>query len=248
FGCRVYKSSGISSGISSGQEDMRSLINSESTVSFISRSERSGGEVTSGSTTGRFWQYLKSRGRTTLHEFPQGNQALSNYCKFIPESGPSNGDATVETGVSGAHSTNGKHANDPWWVKYRGNILFILFGMLLFLAILAIILVVILNGPKSAKTITVIDTNELIGPTEGPYYHIDLSGFGGKLQGVSNENIAYLEALGVKSVIISQVLEFDDASSKGVVNFTKVDGEYGDQSEFTDLVSRLKEKGTYASL
>ncbi|CAG7785371.1 unnamed protein product, partial [Allacma fusca] len=55
--------------------------------------------------------------------------------------------------------------------------------------------------------------------------------------------IAYLEALGVKSVIISQVLEFDDASSKGVVNFTKVDGEYGEQSEFTDLVSRFMEKG-----
>ncbi|CAG7816015.1 unnamed protein product, partial [Allacma fusca] len=149
--------------------------------------------------------------------------------KFIPGSDPSNGDARVEIGVSGAHSKNGRSANDPLWVKYRGNILFVLFGMVLLTA-LTIILVIILNGPKSAEIITVIDTNELIGPTAGPYYHIDLSGFGGKLQRVSNEKIAYLEGLGVKSVIISQVLEFDDAGSKGVVNFTKVDVEYGGQS------------------
>ncbi|CAG7786905.1 unnamed protein product, partial [Allacma fusca] len=60
---------------------------------------------------------------------------------------------------------------------------------------------------------------------------------------ISNEYISHLESLGVKSVIISQVLEFDDSSAKGVVNFEKVHVEYGDQRTFTDLVSRLKEKG-----
>ncbi|CAG7826932.1 unnamed protein product, partial [Allacma fusca] len=125
----------------------------------------------------------------------------------------SNGDARVEIALPGTHSNNGKFANDPWWVKSKGNrrLQFVLVGLIL-LVILVMILVITLKGPKSAKIITVTDTNELIGPTAGPYYRIDLSGFGGKLQGVSREIIAYLEALGVKSVIISQVLEFDDAS------------------------------------
>ncbi|CAG7821219.1 unnamed protein product, partial [Allacma fusca] len=121
--------------------------------------------------------------------------------KFVPGSDPSDGDDRVEIG---AHSKNGKSANDSLWVKYRQRILCILFGLIL-LVILVIILVIILSGSTSAKTITVIDTNEIIGPTAGPYYHIDLARFGGNLQGVSNEKIAYLEALGIKSVIISQV-------------------------------------------
>ncbi|CAG7817459.1 unnamed protein product, partial [Allacma fusca] len=133
----------------------------------------------------------------------------------------------------------GKSANDPCYLKYH----WILFIIFLLVITAMIVTVILLNFSKNTETVTNFVVNELIGPTAGPYYHIDLSGFGGKLQGISNKYITYLEVLGVKSVIISQILEFDDSSAKGVMNFKKVDVEYGDQSTFTDLVSRLKEKG-----
>ncbi|CAG7733394.1 unnamed protein product [Allacma fusca] len=92
---------------------------------------------------------------------------------------PSRGYHKTEIFRSRYQHENGKSTTYPWYFK-NCRILCVLF-LLVFLAIIALIRANIpLNAPKIQTSIS----NELMGPTAGPYYHIDVSAFVGKLQGM----------------------------------------------------------------
>jgi len=159
--------------------------------------------------------------------------------QFIPASGrggdPQNGDAKVEIGdaiavtpfVGLGKEDLMKFANDPFWVRLRW-ILFILFWVL-WVAMLAGAIVIIILAPKCKDPKSV--TQQIV--ENGPFYQIYLKSFSpnGNLDGLKDK-VSYIKDLGVKSVIISDVVDKTD--------FKKLDKNFGgDVSTLKNVVEEF---------
>jgi len=181
-----------------------------------------------------------------LVEEKNGHNSKAIEVKYMTPNSQ-NGDAKIDIeNLKTAFAGMGKEelmkfASDPFWVRTRW-FLFILFW-LLWIAMLAGAIAIIVLAPKCAP------------PTprewweQSPLYKADVDTFGrdaGKLQGDLKgftTKLDYLKNLGIKTVVLSNILKVSDKQSDGIDEFKTIAPAYGTLDDFKALVSAAKEKG-----
>ncbi|XP_046689317.1 neutral and basic amino acid transport protein rBAT-like [Homalodisca vitripennis] len=175
-----------------------------------------------------------------------GHNSKGIEVKYITPSSQ-NGDAKIDIeNLKSAFAGMGKEelmkfASDPFWVRTRW-FLFILFW-LLWAAMLAGAIAIIILAPKCAP------------PTprewweQSPLYKANVATFtkdSSKLQGDLKgftTKLEYLSSLGVKTVVLSNILKVSDKESDGVDEFKTVAPSFGTLEDLKALISAAKDKG-----
>ncbi|KAG8271781.1 hypothetical protein J6590_055404 [Homalodisca vitripennis] len=175
-----------------------------------------------------------------------GHNSKGIEVKYITPSSQ-NGDAKIDIeNLKSAFAGMGKEelmkfASDPFWVRTRW-FLFILFW-LLWAAMLAGAIAIIILAPKCGP------------PTprewweQSPLYKANVATFtkdSSKLQGDLKgftTKLEYLSSLGVKTVVLSNILKVSDKESDGVDEFKTVAPSFGTLEDLKALISAAKDKG-----
>lgn len=181
---------------------------------------------------------------------PGTEGGVTTEVKFIsPSDDTHNGDANINIeAVKIAFAGMGKEelmkfANDPFWIRLRW-FLFIVFW-LLWAAMLAIAIVIIVMAPKCAAPAPKTWWEQ------SPLYEIHVPSFKdgsevqdgkGDLKGIKEE-LGYLDGLGIKGVVLSSILKSSNGASDGSVeNFIEIDPEFGTMEDLESLTSAMKDK------
>jgi len=181
-----------------------------------------------------------------LMDEKNGHNAKGIEVKYMTPTSQ-NGDANINIdNLKSAFAGMGKEelmkfASDPFWVRTRW-FLFILFW-LLWIAMLGGAIAIIVLAPKCAP------------PTprewweQSPMYKTNVASFAKdseKIQGnlkAFTTKLDYLSSLGLKTIVLSNILKVSDENSDGVDEFKTIAPAYGTLDDLKTLISAAKEKG-----
>ncbi|CAK9296311.1 unnamed protein product [Gordionus sp. m RMFG-2023] len=135
-----------------------------------------------------------------------------------------------------------EYANDPFWVRLRW-FLFILFW-LVWIAMLVVAIVLIIRAPSCSTKKAENEAKDSAIYQIYPRSFKDSNGDGvGDLLGIVSK-LDYIAKLNPKFVLINSPLQTNPLlQDEGLVNFTKINTEYGTNSDFKALIDKIHEKG-----
>lgn len=215
---------------------------------YVNYTGNSPSEETTPAIIGNDMDKLPSSGDSNKMALTDENSKVkfTNANHAMPVDHSRNGEAKVEIeGIKVVFAGMGKEelmrfANDPFWIRLRWSLLLLFWFVWLAMLVGAIVIVVYAKRCDPLPTLDWWQRNVIYEVEPASFEDSDGDG-NGDLRGIA-KHVAYLDELGVRTLLLDSIYEADSGNGQGIINHTAIDPRYGTMEEFTDLMEALTNK------